>query len=220
MRIFRCLFPFLVLAFAGFQFFFFEYRAASDGVGGHLGLGFFLFSLDETQRKSGDVFFAQGILDANALGLAGRGGFVDRGKSSGTRLEVSADSGAGSASVPVSARSQRGSPPEERRGALGVAGNPLGCDVTARGIGSSISSCGSGNSGSATGAMGAAEATGLLRYFASDSPGRMISSSALDLAGPTGREPVWGGDSLKPRGCGAGGVESARLLSALVVAAS
>ena len=42
---------------------------------------------------------------------------------------------------------------------------------------------------------------GLLRYFASDSPGRMISSSALDSAGPTGREPVSGRRLSKPRGC-------------------
>jgi hypothetical protein len=92
-----------------------------------------------------------------------------------------AASSEGAASVPASAKSQRGNPPENRRGTLPPLGAVAGTLLAARGAISSTPVRSSRISCSTLGAAAGATA-GLLRYFANDSPGRTISSSVALVA--------------------------------------
>src|SRR5207244_551460 len=100
-------------------------------------------------------------------------------------------------------RSQRGNPPENRRGTLLPLGALAGRLPAARGVISSAVFCASRVSCSTLGTDAGATA-GLPRYFASDSPGRMISSSgALGTEGAalviSARRHAWRGCILRRR---------------------
>ncbi len=111
--------------------------------------------------------------------------------------------GAASDSAPASASSQRGRPPVKRRGTSGCRSAAVArvdqrwtADEFSRVFGGSSVGC-----GSATGAE--EDAAGLPRYFASDSPGRRIGSSAASKFGALEEGPPWRGVSgrrlSKPR---------------------
>src|ERR1700738_1128555 len=118
----------------------------------------------------------------------------------------SADTGAASDSAPASASSQRGSPPVKRRGtappaAAGCEGDAApegGRDFALASVVLLLDSC------STTGELEAA--MGLPRYFASDSPGSRIGSSAASKFGAVGERLLCRGVSgrrlSKPRCAG------------------
>src|ERR1700687_5661176 len=193
-----------------FSFFFVEFGAADDGIGFRFFLGLFVFGLDETGSERGDLIFVQFKV------IAGRFGFIfsrfrhrsgDCVASGGRSFRPSprfspraslsvppaqASAGAPAASAPASARSQRGNPPENRRETLPPLGAVADRLPVERGVISSTAVCSSRVACSTLGTGGGATA-GLPRYFASDSPGRMISSSVTfvtegtEVRGTSGR---------------------------------
>src|ERR1700732_2368544 len=105
---------------------------------------------------------------------------------------ASADTGAASDSAPASASSQRGSPPVKRRGTTPPAAP--GCDGDVAPVAGREFSGGSGVLLDPCSTTGEAEAAmGLPRYFASDSPGSRIGSSAPSKFGAAEEGVLWRG---------------------------
>jgi len=122
-----------------FRIFFFKFGAADDGIGFCSLRSFFMLGFDESGSERGDLVFVKfGFISPASILLP-----ADSSEGSATVLPVADASsaapvasaeGAVSPSGPASARSQRGKPPEKRRGTLLPLGAVAGRLPAARGV--------------------------------------------------------------------------------------